>query len=160
MKWLLVGEKLEEYSGWGKVSYPKSVSFSSVIMATCSKKLSMGQNGSQWVRDQENMVDGAKSHIPSRWVSLVSSRQHVAEHCLWVKMAVSGWEIRWIWWMGQSLISQVSFCSVILVTCGWALSWSKIMTKLEKLNASLLFSCSWFRTYNLQNQILKEVIEN
>ena len=27
--------------------------------------------GNQWVRDKENMVDVAKSHIPSQWVSEV-----------------------------------------------------------------------------------------
>ena len=40
-----------------------------------------GKNGCRWVRDQGNMVDVAKSHIQSQWVSTVSSKQHVSEYC-------------------------------------------------------------------------------
>ena len=32
------------------------------------------------MRDQENVVDGIKSHIPSQWASAVSSLQNVAKH--------------------------------------------------------------------------------
>ena len=37
------------------------------------------------------MVDGAKSHIPSQWASLVSSWQYVAEHCLSMGQNDSWW---------------------------------------------------------------------
>ena len=40
------------------------------------------KNGIQWVRDQENMVDMVKSHIP------VSFSQYVTEHCHEVKLDV------------------------------------------------------------------------
>ena len=40
----------------------------------------MFKNDSLWTRDQENMVDVAESHIPSQWVSVVSSRHNVVKH--------------------------------------------------------------------------------
>ena len=63
--------------------------------------------------------------------------------------------------------------SVIRTTCGQAVSsWQHVAkhfikqnhdqawTRAKKVNVSILFSCTWFGVYNVQNQILKEVIEN
>ena len=74
------------------------------------------KNGSQWVRDPENMVDVAKSYIPSQWASAVSSGQHVAKYCHETKL------------------------------------WPNLKNK--------CITFFFIGAYNLQNQILKEVIEN
>ena len=39
------------------------------------------KNSCRWLKDQENMVDVAKSHIPSQWPSSMSSWNHVIKHC-------------------------------------------------------------------------------
>ena len=44
-------------------------------------ELMLEKKASQYVRDQENMMDGTKSHIPCQWISTVSYWQYVAEHC-------------------------------------------------------------------------------
>ena len=48
------------------------------------------KNYSRWLRDLENMVDEAKSHIPREGESVVSFWQHVAEYWhttkLWVNL--------------------------------------------------------------------------
>ena len=46
-KWLLVCERLKECDGCDKVSYLKSVSFCSVILATCDRALSWSKINSK-----------------------------------------------------------------------------------------------------------------
>ena len=47
----------------------------------CEKCVDARKNGSCWVGDKENMVDGANSHMPSQGAVAVPSWQQMAIHC-------------------------------------------------------------------------------
>ena len=53
------------------------------------KKEKKSKKGSQWVRNQENIMDRAKSHSVSQWASAVSFWQYVAEQCHKAKLWAS-----------------------------------------------------------------------
>ena len=54
------------------------------------------KNGSQWVRDPENMVDVAKSDVLRQWASVVSFWQDMAKHCQKVKLDLGRILFNWI----------------------------------------------------------------
>ena len=72
------------------------------------------------MRDQKNVGDVTKSHIPSQWASAVSSQQYVAEHC-----------------------DPDNMCSSIDMKQNYEQAWphpKKTKQKNKNKNASLLFS--------------------
>ena len=160
--WLLVSERWE-YDRCGKVPYPKSLSFCIVI------KKSLISHSSQWdfallkrkisylTQVSESLYcKKEKSHISLKSVRLcIVKKKNLISHSSQWAFALSQRKISYLTQVSATLhyhkeksyisLKPESFCSLILATCGQALS----LCKTE--NASILFSSSLFGAYNLWN---------
>ena len=77
--WMLVIERSWEYGGWVWVSYPKLVTFFSVILATCSRAVSILATCGRAVSILA--ICGRAVSILAICSQAVLHWQHVADHC-------------------------------------------------------------------------------